>query len=107
MAKRNLRDLKNPAREVPGQGHPYIESALRTLEAEAGGINALTAAIRNGLGQSFIAAVELIRRAKGRVIVTGMGKSGHVARKIGQPWHRPGHRRSLCIPAKRAMVTSA
>ena len=82
MAKRNLRDLKNPGHEVPGQGHPYIESALRTLEAEAGGIKELTAAIRNGLSQSFIAAVELIRRAKGRVIVTGMGKSGHVARKI-------------------------
>src|SRR5207344_3499803 len=31
---------------------------------------------------AFATAVELIRRAKGRVIVTGMGKSGHVARKI-------------------------
>ncbi len=38
--------------------------------------------MRDGLGQPFIAAVELIRAAKGRVIVTGMGKSGHVARKI-------------------------
>jgi arabinose-5-phosphate isomerase len=82
MAKRNLRDVKNPGQEVPGRSHPHLESALRTLEAEAGGINALTEAIRNGLGQSFVAAVELIRRAKGRVIVTGMGKSGHVARKI-------------------------
>jgi len=59
-----------------------IESALRTFEAEAGGIAALSAAIRDGLGQSFTAAVELIRNANGRVIVTGMGKSGHVARKI-------------------------
>src|SRR6476661_1823194 len=82
MAKRNLRDLKNPGHEVPGQGHPYLESALRTLDAEAGGISALNAAISNGLGRSFIAAVDLIRRAKGRVIVTGMGKSGHVARKV-------------------------
>jgi arabinose-5-phosphate isomerase len=62
--------------------HSLIESALRTLEAEAGGIAALAAAIGDGLGRSFIAAVELIRGAKGRVIVTGMGKSGHVARKI-------------------------
>jgi arabinose-5-phosphate isomerase len=63
-------------------GQDLIACALRTLETEAGGIRALAAAIRNGLGQSFIAAVELIRAARGRVIVTGMGKSGHVGRKI-------------------------
>jgi arabinose-5-phosphate isomerase len=36
----------------------------------------------NGLGAPFVAAVDTIRAARGRVIVTGMGKSGHVARKI-------------------------
>ena len=91
MAKRNLRDVKNPGQEIPGGGHPHLESALRTLEAEAGGIGALTSAIRNGLGPSFIAAVELIRRAKGRVIVTGMGKSGHVARKVAAMHDGLGH----------------
>jgi arabinose-5-phosphate isomerase len=59
-----------------------IASAVRTLEAEAGGINALTAAIHDGLGRSFTAAIDLIRDASGRVIVTGMGKSGHVGRKV-------------------------
>jgi arabinose-5-phosphate isomerase len=59
-----------------------IESALRTFETEAGGIAALAAAIRADLGRSFIAAIDLISKASGRVIVTGMGKSGHVARKI-------------------------
>src|SRR5882724_11322849 len=59
-----------------------IESALRTLEAEASGISALTAAMQNGLGESFTTAVNLIRKARGRVIITGMGKSGHVGRKI-------------------------
>jgi arabinose-5-phosphate isomerase len=39
-------------------------------------------AIGNGLGEPFAAAVERIAAAKGRVIVSGMGKSGHVARKI-------------------------
>ena len=62
--------------------HALIASAARTLEAEASGITALTAAIHDGLGQSFTAAVELIGRARGRVIVTGMGKSGHVGRKV-------------------------
>jgi arabinose-5-phosphate isomerase len=62
--------------------HALIASALRTLETEAGGIIALAAAIHDGLGQSFMAAVDLIRAARGRVIVTGMGKSGHIGRKI-------------------------
>jgi len=59
-----------------------IASAVRTLEAEASGITALAAAIHDGLGRAFVAAVELIATARGRLIVTGMGKSGHVARKI-------------------------
>jgi arabinose-5-phosphate isomerase len=59
-----------------------IESALRTLELEADGIAALASAMRNGLGPAFTAAVELVRVARGRLIVTGMGKSGHVGRKI-------------------------
>ena len=63
-------------------GRALIASAARTLEAEAGGIRALAEAIDNGLGRPFTAAINLIRAASGRVIVTGMGKSGHVGRKI-------------------------
>ena len=59
-----------------------IDSALRTLDAGAGGIAALASAMQNGLGQPFAAAVELIRAGRGRVIVSGMGKSGHIGRKI-------------------------
>jgi arabinose-5-phosphate isomerase len=59
-----------------------IASAVRTLGIEAEGLSALSAALRDGLGGAFIAAIELIRGASGRVIVTGMGKSGHIARKI-------------------------
>jgi arabinose-5-phosphate isomerase len=62
--------------------NPTIASALRTLDTEAEGIGALAAAMSDGLGAPFVAAVETIRAARGRVIVTGMGKSGHVARKI-------------------------
>jgi arabinose-5-phosphate isomerase len=59
-----------------------LDSALRTLDAEAGGITSLAAALHDELGQALVQAVELIRTAKGRVIVTGMGKSGHVGRKV-------------------------
>jgi arabinose-5-phosphate isomerase len=67
-----------------------IESAGRTLEAEAGGISALGAAIRDGMGVPFVAAVELIHAAAGRLIVTGMGKSGHVGRKIAATFASTG-----------------
>jgi len=63
-------------------GHSHIASALRTLDTEAEGVAALAAAMADGMGAAFVAAVETIRAARGRVIVTGMGKSGHVARKI-------------------------
>jgi arabinose-5-phosphate isomerase len=61
---------------------PLIDSGLRTLEAGSGGIAALAAAMQDGLGQPFCAAIELIRAARGRVVVSGMGKSGHIGRKI-------------------------
>jgi arabinose-5-phosphate isomerase len=62
--------------------HPFVASALRALETEREGLAALAAAIGDGLGTSFVATVGAIRRVRGRLIVTGMGKSGHIARKI-------------------------
>jgi arabinose-5-phosphate isomerase len=59
-----------------------VQSALRTLDAGVAGVSAITTALQGPLGPAFIEAVEIIRQAKGRVIVTGLGKSGHVARKI-------------------------
>jgi arabinose-5-phosphate isomerase len=71
-----------PSDAASERAQTIISSALRTLEAEGSGVDALAAAIRDHLGTAVIAAVELIRAASGRVIVTGIGKSGHVARKI-------------------------
>ena len=79
MAKSKPLSTERPARS---HGSDFVASAVRTLEAGAAGITALRDAVADGLGISFIAAVELIRSARGRVIVTGMGKSGHVGRKI-------------------------
>jgi arabinose-5-phosphate isomerase len=74
----------------PSPPRDPVASAVRTLEAEAGGISALSAAIHDGLGHAFIAAVELIAAARGRLIVTGMGKSGHVGRKIAATFASTG-----------------
>jgi arabinose-5-phosphate isomerase len=69
-----------PARQAAP--HASIASALRTLETDGDALAALATAMRDGLGRAFVSAVDTIRQARGRVIVTGMGKSGHVARKI-------------------------
>ncbi|MDW4549232.1 KpsF/GutQ family sugar-phosphate isomerase [Defluviimonas sp. D31] len=56
----------------------FLATARRVIEIEARGLDALA----DALGDSVAAAIRLILDAKGRVIVSGMGKSGHVGRKI-------------------------
>jgi arabinose-5-phosphate isomerase len=58
--------------------HAHIATARRVLALEADALGALA----RGLGDDFVATVDVILKAKGRVICTGIGKSGHVARKI-------------------------
>ncbi len=55
-----------------------LEEAKKVLDLEIRGLEAL----KNVLDASFAAAIEIVFSLKGRLIVTGMGKSGHVARKI-------------------------
>ncbi|MDD9890291.1 MAG: KpsF/GutQ family sugar-phosphate isomerase [Gammaproteobacteria bacterium] len=57
---------------------PLIASALRTIDIETGAIAALKARI----DANFEKACELILNCQGRVVVTGMGKSGHIGKKI-------------------------
>jgi arabinose-5-phosphate isomerase len=57
-------------------------AGLRTLQLEIAGLHSLAEALVGDLGESFDAAVALIRRTKGRLIVSGIGKSGHIGRKI-------------------------
>jgi arabinose-5-phosphate isomerase len=66
----------------PPESAEAIASALRTLSTERDGLAVLMAAIADGLREPFLGAVETIAAAKGRIIVTGMGKSGHIGRKI-------------------------
>jgi arabinose-5-phosphate isomerase len=70
------------AQQTPPSTDQALASALRTLEAERDGLTILMQAIEDGLGEKFKAAVDTIAQAKGRVIVTGIGKSGHIGNKI-------------------------
>lgn len=59
-------------------GDPHIKVAQRVIAQEVAGLKALSAS----LDGKFSDAVELLHGIRGRLIITGMGKSGHVARKI-------------------------
>jgi len=67
-----------PAQMVDGQVEADIGAAKRVLLLEAEALRALA----NGLDGVFASVVEVLAAVRGRVIVSGMGKSGHVARKI-------------------------
>lgn len=59
-----------------------VQSALRTLQTEQNGLADLAHALGSDQTGAFAAAIALLMKAKGRIIITGMGKSGHVGRKI-------------------------
>jgi len=59
-----------------------LVSAERTLETEIAGLSAVRAALKNGLSAPFRQTFEIIQKSKGRVVVTGIGKSGHIGTKI-------------------------
>ena len=68
-----------PANAQPRQDAPDdLQVARAVLETEAGGLRALAASLNDG----FSRAVDLLVGITGRVVVSGMGKSGHVAHKI-------------------------
>ena len=58
------------------------QSAIDTIDCELRGLALLREALAGDLGDAFTRAVNLIATSNGRVIVTGVGKSGHVARKV-------------------------
>jgi len=57
-------------------------TALRTLEVEAAGLNRLAQSLAGPIAENFLATIAIIKEAQGRVIVSGMGKSGQIGRKI-------------------------
>jgi len=77
-----LAAAKVAAPRANAQAQGFLASAKRTLVKEREGLDTMLAALDDGLGQSFVAAMEILRKATGRVILSGVGKSGHIARKI-------------------------
>ena len=87
-----------------------IEVGRRVLRIEAAGLEALSAV----LDESFVMALDILASVEdqGRVIVTGMGKSGHVARKIASTLASTGSPALYVHPAEAShgdlgMITKA
>jgi arabinose-5-phosphate isomerase len=74
----------------------FLATGRRVILREAGALEALAGT----LGDSFSAAVGLLMAAKGRVIVSGMGKSGHIARKIAATFASTGTPAHFVHPAE-------
>jgi arabinose-5-phosphate isomerase len=79
-------------------------SALRTLEAARQGLSSIEAALASdgpeSLGAAFEEAVMTMAEAPGRIIVTGMGKSGHIGRKIAATLASTGRPATFVHPAE-------
>jgi len=69
-----LKDMQIPA----FRSEQAIRLALETLDIEAAAVLGL----KQHVGESFARAVEMMLQVRGRVVVMGMGKSGHIGRKI-------------------------
>jgi len=69
----------------------YAASARKTIEIELKALETLKAALQDSLVEQAVEeAVQAIAATPGRVIVTGMGKSGHIARKIAATMRSTG-----------------
>src|SRR5690625_5358376 len=64
----------------------YLASARRTFDIEISALQAL----KDSLGAAFTEAVQRLLACRGRVVVTGIGKSGHIGRKIAATFASTG-----------------
>ena len=92
--------------------NPIIQLALEALEIEREALAEIAAHIQADAGASFGKAVQICLDCKGRMIIMGMGKSGHVGRKIAATLASTGTPAFFVHPAEAShgdlgMVTSA
>jgi len=77
-----------------------IAAGQDTIHAEARALDKLSSALGGPLSAPFAAACGLFEAVKGRVIISGMGKSGHVARKIAATFSSTGTPAQFVHPAE-------
>ena len=96
VTKPPLRSPVPAARSAADNPDRDRQAAQRVLMMEAEAIQALA----HGLGATFPRALDLLQAVRGRVIVSGMGKSGHIARKIASTLASTGTPAMFVHPAE-------
>jgi len=79
------REGEDPEKLINMQ-NKYISSAIATIKTEIDGLNSLL----TFFDENFIRAVDLILNCRGKVVVSGMGKSGHIGGKIAATFASTG-----------------
>lgn len=92
--------MQGLAMRKPADRKAAIQSAIRTVNTEHAGVIALAEALDNGLAEPFAEAVERIAAIRGRVIVTGVGKSGHIGSKLAATFASTGTPAFFVHPAE-------
>jgi arabinose-5-phosphate isomerase len=77
-----------------------IAAGQETIRAEARALEQLAQALGGALAEPFAHATDLLANAKGRAIISGMGKSGHIARKIAATLASTGTPAQFVHPAE-------
>ncbi|HEV2670978.1 MAG TPA: KpsF/GutQ family sugar-phosphate isomerase [Gemmatimonadales bacterium] len=88
--------MRKPARAHTAQtgGEPLVARGKRVLALEAAAVQRLA----DRLGAAFAQAIELLKAVEGRIIVSGVGKSGLIARKIAATFTSTGTPASFLHP---------
>ena len=88
-----------PAGTASAAATDPVESAIRTIQIEWDALNGLIAALDSTLEAPFRRAIETLLQAN-RVIVTGIGKSGHIGRKVDATFSSTGTQSEFVHPAE-------
>lgn len=97
----HLDNMPRPERSV--EPATLLQLARDVLDTEAEAVRQLS----SRLAEPFVAACRLLLACRGRVVVLGMGKSGHIGGKIAATLASTGTPAFSCILAKPAMATLA
>jgi len=84
----------------PVSGRSALDSALRTIATEQAGLATLAQSLQTDMSGAFMRATEMLSSVTGRVIVTGVGKSGHIGTKIASTFASTGTPAFFVHPAE-------
>jgi len=73
-----------------------IKAAVETIDREVEALEMM----KKELNDDFTKVLDVIEKCKGRLIITGMGKSGHIGRKIAATLASTGTPSFFCSPGR-------